>query len=110
MTLSFDQFPLRGRRPERQREISDESSADALYQELKQVTGLESVAAKHLDARGPLDLGPGMEFVLEGLHQNSILSRDRTDGGGVSYRDMLKSMFSGFRSGAGDDDDDDEDD
>jgi magnesium chelatase subunit I len=56
---------------------------------------------------GKVELGPAMEFVLEGLHQNSILSRDRTDTGGVSYRDMLKSMFSGFRAGDGDDDEDD---
>ena len=43
-----------------------------------------------------------MEFVLEGLHQHSILSRERVDAGGVAYRDMLKSMFSGF--GGKDDD------
>jgi magnesium chelatase subunit I len=88
-------------------EISDETPADALYQELRQVTGLEAVAAKHMSVKGPVELGPAMEFVLEGLHQNSILSRDRTDTGGVSYRDMLKSMFSGFRAGDGDDDEDD---
>ena len=35
-----------------------------------------------------------MELVLEGLHQHSILTRDRVDGKSVSYRDMLKSMFS----------------
>jgi magnesium chelatase subunit I len=90
-------------------EISDETPGEALYQELKQVTGLEAVAGKHLEAKSALDLGPAMEFVLEGLHQNSILSRDRTDAGAVSYRDMLKSMFSGFRAGH-DEDDDDEDD
>ena len=44
----------------------------------------------------PAELGPAMEFVLEGLHQHSILSRERVDGGGVAYKDMLKSMFSGF--------------
>jgi hypothetical protein len=37
-----------------------------------------------------------MELVLEGLHQNSMLSRERTDGSGTSYKDMLKSMLSGF--------------
>ena len=43
-----------------------------------------------------------MEFVLEGLHQNSILSRKRVDGGGTAYGDMLKSMFSGFQPGTSD--------
>jgi hypothetical protein len=36
-----------------------------------------------------------MELVLEGLHQNSMLSRERTDNA-TSYKDMLKSMLSGI--------------
>jgi hypothetical protein len=46
-----------------------------------------------------------MEFVLEGLHQNSALSRERVDMGQVSYRDMLKSMLSGMRTRDEDEDD-----
>ena len=86
-------------------EISDESSAKELYDELRSVQGLETLATKHLEVKRMEELGPAMEFVLEGLHQNSILSRSRVDGGGTAYGDMLKSMFSGFRS---DDDDEDE--
>jgi hypothetical protein len=37
-----------------------------------------------------------MEFVLEGLHQNSMVSRERLDGSTTSYKDMLKSMLSGL--------------
>jgi magnesium chelatase subunit I len=77
-------------------EVSDESTAQEFYDALRQVNGLEPLAQKHLEAIGPAELGPAMEFVLEGLHQHSILSRERTDGGAISYRDMLKSMFSGF--------------
>ena len=44
-----------------------------------------------------------MEFVLDGLHQNSMLSKDHIDNS-VSYRDMLDRMFSSFSR---DDDDDD---
>ncbi len=84
-------------------EVSDETTAQEFYDTLRLVNGLEPLAQKHLEATGPAELGPAMEFVLEGLHQHSILSRERTDGGGVSYRDMLKSMFSGF-GGKGDDD------
>ena len=80
-------------------EISDESSAQELYDELSQVTGLEELATKHLPVTRMEEVGPAMEFVLEGLHQNSILSRKRVDGGGTAYNDMLKSMFSGFQSG-----------
>jgi len=84
-------------------EISDESSADDLYEELRKVQGLEPIAAKYLKVTGSDHLGPAMEFVLEGLHQHSILSRERVDGGGIAYRDMLKSMFSGFSSSDPDD-------
>ena len=38
-----------------------------------------------------------MELVLEGLHQNSMLSRERTgELTTTSYKDMLKSMLSGL--------------
>jgi magnesium chelatase subunit I len=33
-----------------------------------------------------------MEFVLEGLHQNSLVAREELDAK-VSYRDMLRQMF-----------------
>ena len=87
-------------------EISDESSARDFGDALRAVQGLETLATKHLQAMNAEELGPAMEFVLEGLHQHSILSRERVDGGGVAYKDMLKSMFSGF--GGGRDDEDDE--
>ena len=47
------------------------------------------------------DVGAMMEFVLDGLHQNSMLSKDSVNSR-VSYRDMLDTMFSSF---GGDDDD-----
>jgi hypothetical protein len=37
-----------------------------------------------------------MELVLEGLHQHSMLSRERVDGAVTAYKDMLKTMLSGF--------------
>ena len=85
-------------------EVSDESNAKEFHDALREVTGLETIAAKHLKAMDPAELGPAMEFVLEGLHQHSILSRERVDGGGYAYKDMLKSMFSGFRTRDEDDD------
>ncbi len=41
------------------------------------------------------DLPAACELVLEGLHQASLLSKDRSPDG-VTYGDMLKRMFAGF--------------
>jgi magnesium chelatase subunit I len=41
----------------------------------------------------PLQLAVGMEFVLDGMHQNSMLSRDEM-GLVRTYSDMIKKMFS----------------
>ena len=43
----------------------------------------------------------GMEFVLEGLHQHSMVSK-REEGLKTAYRDMLKAMFD-HMAGSGDD-------
>jgi len=63
---------------------------------LTAVKGLERLAAKHLEPETPEEAAVAMELVLEGLHQNSILSRERADGAVTQYKDMLKSMLSGF--------------
>ena len=42
------------------------------------------------------ELGAAMEFLLDGLHQNSMLSKDIVDTK-TSYKDMLDTMFSSFR-------------
>ena len=46
---------------------------------------------------GPASESPDIlkELVLEGMHQHSMLSRERTDGTKSSYKDMLESMLSG---------------
>src|SRR5439155_11691897 len=63
-------------------EVSDESTCAEVYGALRAVNCLGALAQKHLEATGPAELGPAMEFVLEGLHQHSILSRERLEGGG----------------------------
>jgi magnesium chelatase subunit I len=77
-------------------EISDDMAQPEFALALAQVKGLEKLAAKHLQPATPEEAAVAMELVLEGLHQNSILSRDRTDGTTTSYKDMLKSMLSGL--------------
>jgi magnesium chelatase subunit I len=77
-------------------EVSDDMPQDEFYRRLAAVKGLEKVAAKYLEPADVEEAAVGMELALEGLHQNSILSRERTDGAATSYRDMLKSMLAGL--------------
>jgi magnesium chelatase subunit I len=77
-------------------EISDDMPQVEYAKSLGQVRGLEKLAAKYLEPASVEEAAVAMELVLEGLHQNSILSRERTDGSTTSYKDMLKSMLSGL--------------
>jgi magnesium chelatase subunit I len=77
-------------------EVSDDMPQSDYAKALGAVKGLERLAMKHLEAASPEEAAVAMELVLEGLHQNSILSRERADGAVTQYKDMLKSMLSGF--------------
>jgi len=73
-------------------ETSDELAHDDYVRRLEKVTGLKEIAAKHLDLKDGDGVALGMEFVLEGLHQHSMVSK-REEGVKTAYRDMLKAMF-----------------
>jgi magnesium chelatase subunit I len=77
-------------------EIADDMPHAEYARRLAAVKGLERLAVKYLEPASAEDVAVAMELVLEGLHQNSILSRERTDGAATSYKDMLKSMLSGL--------------
>jgi magnesium chelatase subunit I len=77
-------------------ELADDMPYSEYAKSLSSVKGLERLAAKYLEPQNPEEAAVAMELVLEGLHQNSILSRDRTDGAVTAYKDMLKSMLSGL--------------
>jgi magnesium chelatase subunit I len=77
-------------------ELSDDTPQADYARRLSQVRGLEKLAAKYLEPGDAEEAAVAMELVLEGLHQNSMLSRERTDGVTTSYKDMLKSMLSGI--------------
>ncbi len=77
-------------------EISDETPGDEFAKSLMQVKGLRELAAKYLEPKNLEEHAVAMELVLEGLHQNSMLSRERTGESRTSYKDMLKSMLTGF--------------
>jgi magnesium chelatase subunit I len=73
-------------------DTSDELPFDEYARRLDKVTGLRDLAARHLPLAEGDGLALGMELVLEGLHQHSMVSK-REEGIGVAYRDMLKAMF-----------------
>ena len=76
--------------------VSDDLGHAEYARRLAAVRGLRELATKYLEPRSGEEHAVAMELVLEGLHQNSMLSRERTDGAGTAYKDMLKSMLSGL--------------
>jgi len=77
-------------------EIADDMPQAEFAKRLAAVKGLAPLADKYLEPKNAEEAAVAMELVLEGLHQNSMLSRERTDQSGTSYKDMLKSMLSGL--------------
>jgi magnesium chelatase subunit I len=60
---------------------------------LKRVEGLEKTVKKHVPAiENDYELATMMEFVLDGLHNNSKVAKDEMDEG-VSYKDMVGAML-----------------
>jgi magnesium chelatase subunit I len=80
-------------------EITDAMSSADYARALEQVPGLKAIAEQHLKPAAD-QLPLAMEFVLEGLHQNSLVAREDLDAA-VSYKDMLKTMFESMGSGRG---------
>jgi magnesium chelatase subunit I len=76
-------------------DLADEMTDSEYRQILAQVTGLQAIAAKHWPSAEEGEVFAAMELVLEGLHQNSLLSKEDLDHG-IAYGDMLQTMFSGL--------------
>jgi magnesium chelatase subunit I len=77
-------------------EIADDMAHEEFAQQLASVKGLSEIANKYLSPANPIEAAVAMELALEGLHQHSMLSRERLDGKKTAFKDMLKSMLSGF--------------
>jgi magnesium chelatase subunit I len=77
-------------------EIADDTPQPEYAHALGQVKGLAELVARHMPVRDEGERAVAMELVLEGLHQHSMLSRERSDGATTSFKDMLKSMLSGL--------------
>ncbi len=74
-------------------EISDELPTREFHKRLSAVTGLEELPKRYLSVRDPAEVPTAMEFVLEALHQNSILAKERTDTAALAYTDMFSTML-----------------
>ena len=77
-------------------ELGDDMPQAEYAASLAKVKGLSDLAARYLEPEDADEQAVAMELVLEGLHQSSMLSRERTDTGGTEYKDMLKQMLSGL--------------
>jgi magnesium chelatase subunit I len=74
-------------------ELSDDMPFKDYFSELKKVKGLENLVKKNVKSlKNDYEFATMMEFVLDGLHQNSKIAKDETDDT-VSYKDMLGSML-----------------
>jgi magnesium chelatase subunit I len=74
-------------------EISDDLPTREFHQRLAQVAGLEELPKRYLPVRDAAELPTAMEFVLEALHQSSILAKERTDTAALAYTDMFSTML-----------------
>ncbi|MFQ5751491.1 MAG: magnesium chelatase, partial [bacterium] len=81
-------------------DISDEMNTNAYLKELQKVKGLKQIVNHFMkidESSRPAELGAAMEFVLDALHQSSMLSKDIIDSR-TTYKDMLSTMMSSLHS------------
>jgi magnesium chelatase subunit I len=76
-------------------EISDEMTIGEYTKELDKVRGLRDLTRKYMKGvEEHHELPSVMEFVLDGLHQNSKIAKDELDHH-TAYKDMVGSIFTG---------------
>jgi magnesium chelatase subunit I len=74
-------------------EVADDMPAAAYKRELEKVRGLREFVNRSMpDLESQYELPIVMEFVLDGLHQNSKIAKDEIDHV-TAYKDMLGSIF-----------------
>lgn len=76
--------------------VSDDMPFMAYFTELNRVPTLKEVTKKYfkLDEKDQYGLASAMEFVLDGLHQNSKIAKDEIDHE-THYKDMVGTIFGG---------------
>jgi magnesium chelatase subunit I len=81
---------------------------DGYAKALDRVDGLREVVRKHASPASPAETASVMEFVLEALHQHSLLGKDLV-AEGAKYGDIMGSVLGQLGPFDGDDDDEDDD-
>ena len=85
-------------------EVSDSMNTDEYFRELDKVKGLRDLTKKHMklaeEDKG--ELAAAMEFVLDGLHNNSKIAKDELDHT-TSYKDLVGSIFTKGKPGTEED-------
>ncbi|NUN69781.1 MAG: magnesium chelatase [Bacteroidetes bacterium] len=76
-------------------QVADDMPFTAYFAELNRIPALYDITRKYfsLDAQNQHGLASAMEFVLDGLHQNSKIAKDEVDHVTL-YKDMVGSIFS----------------
>jgi len=82
-------------------DLNDQLNNEEYFKTLDQVTGLRQLAQEKTNTTTLEELALSMEFILEGLHQFSMLSKRDTDST-TSYQDMLKAMLDQIPNESGD--------
>jgi magnesium chelatase subunit I len=90
-------------------EIMPEMRFDDYVKALDRVDGLHELARQHTQPGTASELAATMEFVVEALHQNSLLGKDLVEGE-MRYSDLMGSVLSSLGSFTQDDDEDEESD
>lgn len=82
-------------------DVTDDSDFAAYEGALKSVPTLKRIAEQFLKTESPEETALGMEFVLEGLHQQNLIAKTAVDSM-YRYTDMLATMLHNVRGGEDD--------
>jgi magnesium chelatase subunit I len=77
-------------------DLTDDLGDVELYERMCCIPSLELVATQYLDCEQRPEIAAAMEFILEGLHQSALLSREDLLGVSV-YRDTFEDMVRSFK-------------
>jgi magnesium chelatase subunit I len=76
-------------------DLDDSMSSEEYRRALEQVPGLARLVEQHRGKLAPAERALTMEWVLEALHQVSLIAKQSLEGGRTRFTDMLANMFSG---------------
>ena len=74
--------------------LRTDATAAAYRRSLARVEGLRQFVARHFPSARRSALASQMGFVLESLHQNSLLGKEQASGPGATYNDLVGSVLS----------------